>query len=228
VAITFDGVTKLATLSAGTTALSVVDLWSRWEDWVATGDNSKYLPMFVSVGGNTIDAGAGTSVPLYCFLVNGWRVKPQEANHSLSVTGGVLLVDGGGDPFVNTTGVYNVRISYSQPVQAITVATGGGGGTTAADVWAYANRSLTSSLDPTAVDVALAMRTELAAELAMLDAAISTRLATLGYTAPPAASAVAAEVLSAAQAAPIHADTKKMNGAAVTGTGTSVDKWRGV
>lgn len=129
-AITFDGPNKLAILSSGTTALDVSELYSRWKDWARTGDNSKFLPAFSPVGGEQIDASSGTSVPLYAFLVNGWRVRPQEASHTLNVTGGVLLVDGGGDPFVATLGTFNVRVSFSQPVQAITVATGGGNGAT--------------------------------------------------------------------------------------------------
>jgi hypothetical protein len=136
-AITFDGPTKRINLSTGTTSLSVRDLWSRWVDWFVTSDNSKYLPAMAQVGGNDIDPSAGTSIPIYAFLLNGWRVKPQEANHTLNVSDGVLVVDGGGDPFVNTTGTFTVRINFAQPVQAITVATGGGGGgsLTAADVW---------------------------------------------------------------------------------------------
>jgi hypothetical protein len=129
VAITFDGPNKLAILSSGTTTLDVIDLYSRWKDWSRTSDNSKYLPAFAPVGGDPIDASAGTSIPLFAFLANGWRVRPQEASHTLNVTGGVLLVEGGGDPFVNTLGSFVVRVNYSQPVQAITVATGGGGGT---------------------------------------------------------------------------------------------------
>ena len=39
---------------------------------------------------------------------------------------------------------------------------------------------------------------------------------------------IAAATIAAAQANPIHADTKKMNGATVVGTGNSSDKWRGV
>lgn len=39
---------------------------------------------------------------------------------------------------------------------------------------------------------------------------------------------VAAAVLAAAQATPIHADTRKMNGSDVTGTGEVGDAWRGV
>lgn len=127
-AITFDAANKLLILSSGTTTLDVKDAYSRWKDWVQLSDNSKYVNAFVTAGGETIDAGAGTFIPLYAFLANGWRVRPQEASHTLAVTNGILLVDGGGDPFVNTTGSYVVRVNYQQPVQAITVSTGGGGG----------------------------------------------------------------------------------------------------
>lgn len=129
-AYSISGATKVITLTAGTTVVSVRDLWSRWVDWFLTSDNSKYLPAFEQVGGNDIDVGSGTSIPIYAFLKNGWKIKPQEANHTLNVNDGILLVDGGGDPFNNTSGSYVVRINYQQPVQAITVATGGGGGAT--------------------------------------------------------------------------------------------------
>lgn len=146
-ALTFDWPSKVITLTAGTTSLWVRDLWSRWVDWFLTSDNNKYLPAFQQVGGNDIDVSAGTSIPIYAFLMNWWRLKPQEANHTLSVNDGILLVNGGWDPFINTIGAYTVRINYSQPVQAITVATGGGGGSgaTPAEIWEYSNRTLTES-----------------------------------------------------------------------------------
>ena len=139
-AITFDGPNKLMILSSGTIVLNVPDLYSRWKDWVQLSDNSKYIPAFYTsesraIGGDPIDLAAGTSIPFYDYLTNGWRIRPHEANHTLVVTGGVLLVDGGGDPFVNTLGSFTVRINYQQPVQAITVATGGGGGASASDIW---------------------------------------------------------------------------------------------
>jgi len=144
--LTFNGTTKTITLSAGTTSLSVRDLWSRWVDWFLTGDNSKYLPAFQQVGGDDIDPTAGTSIPIYAFLMNGWKLKPQEANHTLNVSDGILLVNGGGDPFSNTSGAYTVRINYQQPVQAITVNTGGGssGGATPSEIWNHPSRTLTS------------------------------------------------------------------------------------
>jgi hypothetical protein len=45
--------------------------------------------------------------------------------------------------------------------------------------------------------------------------------------APPTAEQVAAAILDAAQATPIHADTRKMNGATVNGDGSSGNLWRG-
>ncbi len=44
----------------------------------------------------------------------------------------------------------------------------------------------------------------------------------------PSAADIAAAILTAAQITPIYADARKINGATVTGTGASGDKWRGV
>jgi hypothetical protein len=129
-----DGPTKVITLTTGTTSVSVRDLWSRWVDWFLTSDNSKYLPAFVNVGGDDIDSSAGTKIPIYAFLMNGWKIKPQEANHTLSINDGILLVNGGGDPFNGTTGAYTVRINYQQPVQAISFSAGGGTAPTADEI----------------------------------------------------------------------------------------------
>lgn len=133
-AISFNGTTKVISLSSGTTSLDVKDLWSRWVDWVLTGDNSKFPIAMSQLGGNDIDPVSGTSVPIYIFLENGWKIRPQESNHTLNVSGGVLVVNGGGDPFVNTLGSFVVRINYSQPVQAITVNTAGSSGPSATDI----------------------------------------------------------------------------------------------
>lgn len=135
----FNGTTKIISLTTGTTSFSVRDLWSRWVDWVATSDNSKYLPAFDSLGGDDIDLTAGTKIPVYAFLTNGWKIRPQEADHTLSVVDGILLVAGGGDPFLNTVGTYNVRVNFQQPVQAISFALdgGAGGGLTADEVWSH-------------------------------------------------------------------------------------------
>ncbi len=147
----FDGTTKRIILTSGTTSLDVRDLWSRWVDWFQTSDNSKWPLAMQQIGGNDIDLAAGTKIPIYLYLQNGWRVRPQEADHTLEISGGILLVDGGGRPTVSTLGSYTVNIIEKQPVQAITVNTGGGGG------GGY-----------TPEQIAAAVRAELAAELSLI------------------------------------------------------------
>lgn len=150
--VTFDGLNRLIICNTGTTQLDVSkDLYSAWKDWASIGDNIKYPRAFRVVGGDPTVG--GNSISGYFFLMNGWRVRPQEANHSLTVDG-ILLVDGGGEPFVNTLGTYNVRINMVTPMQAETVETGISGLTTeesdklmgtpeSSDIWSYDNRSLT-------------------------------------------------------------------------------------
>jgi hypothetical protein len=149
----FDGPNKLITLSTGTTSLGIQTLWSDWVRWHSISDNGKYLPAMRLLGGDTIDAIANTSVPFYVYLQNGWRIKPQEANHTLNVSGGILLVEEGGDPFVDTLGGFTVRILYQQPLEAINI------GVNAAAI-------------PTATEIAQAVRTEIAAELAKINSSI--------------------------------------------------------
>jgi hypothetical protein len=129
-ALSFDGTTKIVTITTDTT-LDVKDLWSRWVDWWLTSDNSKYGLAMAQVGGDDIDVVAGTKIPVYIYLQDGWKVKPKEASHTLNVNDGVLLSDDSSDPFTDTTGSFVVRINYQQPVQAISFSTGGSGGLTA-------------------------------------------------------------------------------------------------
>jgi len=124
-----DTTAHLFIAKAGVTTIDIqIDLYSdAKEHWLSGGVAMGYNFPFRGVGGDDIDIVSGTKIPLYAFLVDNWKIRPQEANHTLNVTGGILLVDGGGDPFVNTLGSYVVRINYQQPVQAITVSSGDGG-----------------------------------------------------------------------------------------------------
>ena len=139
----FDGPSKIISLTTGTTILDVRDLYSRWKDWVIS-DGSSYPQAMSVVGGEPVDPSQGIYVSSYFFLENSWKIRPQEANHKLSVTNGTLVTADGSDPFLQTLGTYNVLIQYSQPVKAETVSTGGGGGATPAQIWSYDDRQLTS------------------------------------------------------------------------------------
>lgn len=130
-ALTFDPATKRVILDAA--SVTAQELYSRWCDWVALSDNAKYLPAFRAVGGD--DLGGGLSIPPYYFLLNGWRVRPMEANHNLTITGN-LFVEGGGVPVVSTLGTYQVNVNYTVPVQAQGISTSGSTGLSPADIQA--------------------------------------------------------------------------------------------
>lgn len=141
-AITIDPTSRRFILDSAT--LSARDIYVAWVDWVALSDNVKFPQAFRSTGGD--DLGSGISIPPYYFLMNGWRVRPMEMSHTLTINGN-LFVDGSGDPIVPTLGVFNVLVKTVVPVQAQGISTTGGSSTapSAADIWAYNNRTLTSS-----------------------------------------------------------------------------------
>lgn len=120
---TFNGVTKQIVLSTGTTSVDLVDLHSRWKDWVLAG-NAGYAPAFQAVGGDI------PAIPLYLFSLNGWTIVPQAADHSLTVFAGVLRAQDGSDPFVDPVGSYKIRINRIEPGIAIGYSTTGGSGLT--------------------------------------------------------------------------------------------------
>ena len=143
-AYTFDGSTKRITLPTGMVTLNLVDLHSRWKEWILAG-NAECLLAFSTVGGEI------TEIPLYLFMQNGWLIVPQSANHTLTVTNGILVGQGGADPFTDPAGSYKIRINRQVPGIAIGYSTTGGSGPTAAEIAA----ELLSSLQATAIPVNL-------------------------------------------------------------------------
>ena len=141
-AYTFDGVTKRISLSAGTVSLDLVDLHSRWKDWVLAG-HAGYAQAFRTVGGDI------PAIPLYLFLLNGWRIVPQAANHTLTVANGILEVDGGGEPFVDPAGSYSIRINREAPGIAIGYSSSGVSGPSAEMIAA----AVLSALETTTIPV---------------------------------------------------------------------------
>lgn len=148
-AITLDGATRRIILDSA--SVSAAQIWSAWVDWHEA--NQQWPLAFQLVGGNAL--GGGLFIPPYFFLMNGWRVRPMEASHNLLIAGN-LFVDGGGVPVVGTLGTYQVNVNYTVPVQAQGIATSG-------------------STGPTASEIAAAVRADIAAELARIDANVSSR-----------------------------------------------------
>ena len=113
----FSGQEKIIYLQSGANPLDVKDLYSSWKQWISSGTNSSYLPAFATIGGDPISQ--TQNVAPYYFITNGWKIRPYEYSHIL-VANGNLFVDGGiGNPFVPTTGNYNVVINLSTSNNAV-------------------------------------------------------------------------------------------------------------
>lgn len=129
---TFDGPNKLAILAATTTTLDLIEFWSHWKVWLLTSSaNAGHALGYDNIGGQEIDPVSGKVIPIYLFQKNGWKIRPQEADHTLEVVNGMLIGESGGDPFVSTIGDYQVRLVHKLPVEAIGYNLGGGGSPTA-------------------------------------------------------------------------------------------------
>lgn len=254
-AYTFNGTTKRVTLPPGMVTLDLVDMYSRWKEWVLAG-NAECLLAFSTVGGEI------TEIPLYLFMLNGWLIVPQAANHTLSVINGVLVGQASADPFTDPAGSYKIRINRQVPGIAIGYSTtGGGGGSVAVDypsIAAAVRQELTVELQR--IDAAISsivvsgggggsstltaaeVRAELAPELAKLDVPVSSRMAAGAIFVPPTAVQNAAAVRAAlaselnlldvavssriAAGGTVNANIKAIHGINVTGDGTLASPWK--
>lgn len=106
---TFDGANKLIIVDLGVDTFSASEIYSAWKLWMTEGDNAKYVPAFSnSVGGNPL--GGGVSLGSYYFLENGWKIRPQEADHVLTLSGNLFPNPDTAGLFTPTLGNYNVQI----------------------------------------------------------------------------------------------------------------------
>lgn len=109
-AVTFDGPNKVISFNVSTTAVDVRDIYSDWVDWFLTSDNSKYLPAMRNVGGDPLPG--SKTLGLTYFMLNGWKIKPYEENHTITFNGNLYSEDGS-SPYMNVVGAYQVMIINS-------------------------------------------------------------------------------------------------------------------
>ena len=127
-AFTFDGLTKIIQCDVGTTQFSASSIYSDWKRWVTQGDNAKYVPAFdLSVGGNPL--GGAVLLGAYYFLQNGWKIRPQDSDHTLIIEGNLFPVPDDAGLFLPTVSQRNVLIAMrtSSLTQQLVVEAEGGG-----------------------------------------------------------------------------------------------------
>lgn len=147
--VDFDGINKVIYVHPEVTSLDIrSEVYSAWVDWVVLRDNAKFLPSIRYTGFDPIGGGKYTGDSY--FLINGWKLSVDLAK--VRVTG-VLFSDD------YDTAYYTPELlaQYPATVAALvnTVSVAGGSGASAAELWAYSNRNL-STPPPTATEIAQA------------------------------------------------------------------------
>lgn len=110
----FDGPNLLVVLEQSDGDLvTALDIYSEWKSWVQSGDGAGYPAAFRAIGGDPL--GGGVFAGSYFFLQtpSGWRIRPREAAHELTIDGNLFVDADGDDLFVPTLGAFQVQIQLT-------------------------------------------------------------------------------------------------------------------
>jgi len=86
----FVGDKRVIHLEPNVTTFEVSDLYSRYKDWVLDG-NAQWAQAMRPIGGQSI--GGGQIISPYIEVINGWKIKPFEGDHILTVVGNIITDD---------------------------------------------------------------------------------------------------------------------------------------
>jgi len=165
-----DTTNKLFIAKAGVTSFDVkVDLYSdAKEHWLSGGTVFGFDFPIRTIGGDPTSGGQFAG-DIY-FLRGGWKIRPQETNHALAITGNLYLDEGEvGSLIVPTLGGYTVLVSIDRSNLTLVVNTGTAptqqqirDALTLATGATPAAGSIDAQLDalPTAAEVVAAMKAE--------------------------------------------------------------------
>lgn len=107
---TADWANRLFILKAGVVDLDVeVDLYSDWKEEVKLVDNVKHAVALRAVGGDPISDTQDLGATF--FLVNNWKIRPQEADHELLITGNIFSDPAGESIVIPTLGTFTVLVT---------------------------------------------------------------------------------------------------------------------
>lgn len=108
--INISGENKIITItdSNGDVTVTTKEIYSKWKEWVLS--NPQWVLAFRTFGNDPL--GSNLFAGDYYFLNNssGWRIKPEEKNHTLTISGNLFGEDQNLPIFVSTIGNYNVAI----------------------------------------------------------------------------------------------------------------------
>jgi hypothetical protein len=147
-------------VNEGVTELDIQkDVYSDWKEWTSSiPDNAAWLPAIRSTGGDpTVD---GQKAGDIYFLINNWKLYIDLTK--VKVTG-VLFSDNFDSAYYDNNGTIQFPAQVASLVSGINSGSSNGSGASAADVWSYSTRTLTTAAGPTASEIADAVWDENAA-----------------------------------------------------------------
>ena len=145
-----DFLNKRIVLKTGTTTYHPVDDLYKEVRYIRAHDFSlRNMRMPITAEG-AIPKGGGKFTPRLAILRYGWRIVPQNATHSLYISGEQITDDGQSGPACMNTAVLDAGVSVTIHYEPAT-----------AEV-------ISGSTGPTAAEIAAAVRADLAAELAQI------------------------------------------------------------
>ncbi len=110
--VTFSGSTHRIVVDAGVTLLNVQSgVYSAWIDWALLGSNLRFHQALRSVGGDTISVTKELGITF--FLLNNWKIRPDEASYKLTIEGNIYTDPSGGSVTVPTLGTFTTQIELS-------------------------------------------------------------------------------------------------------------------
>lgn len=109
--VIFDWINKLIIVNYWITDLDAeIDLYSDWKEWVIIWDNSKYLPALSALGWEDIWWGKFNGKTF--FVLNWWKIRPQEANHRLIISWNIFW-EGWIDFIIPVLWAFTVTIQFA-------------------------------------------------------------------------------------------------------------------
>lgn len=105
----FDGDQQFIILEASDgDVIDVVDIYDAFVVWQSIPGNEMFTGAFTTAGGTQLEQ--NLYIDTHYRLTGGWRIRPREANHTLTIRGNLFSQLIGGNMFAETLGGYTVPV----------------------------------------------------------------------------------------------------------------------
>jgi hypothetical protein len=110
---TLDFDNRLFIAKAGVTEIDIgIDMYSDWKEGILANNSGGEAKAMDAAGGNIIDPLTLQALGTTYFLLNGYKIRPQETDHTLTIVGNIFSQPAGLPLFVPTTGAFTVALVF--------------------------------------------------------------------------------------------------------------------